>query len=144
MVLKKVVSTESKGQPGAAPAAAPLLSSQSADLYCLFRVSPPLRHKIARGGGYIVSFNFTWRPRLQLLDSQGRWAPPCGSGSWSRGESFFPPHGVPRLFFFSRSLISRKNDVVKRLGPFDVQKVPKSQKQENLFRNVKTKLKGII
>jgi hypothetical protein len=30
--------------------------------------------------------------------------------------------------FFSRSSISRKNDVAKSLGPFDIQKVPESQK----------------
>jgi hypothetical protein len=47
---------ESKGQPGAAPAASPLLSLQSIDLFGVFRVSPPPRHEIARGVLYIVGF----------------------------------------------------------------------------------------
>jgi hypothetical protein len=34
----------------------------------------------------------------------------------------------PIEFFFSSSSISRKNDVAKNTGPFDVQKVPESQK----------------
>jgi hypothetical protein len=34
----------------------------------------------------------------------------------------------PFDFFFSRSFIPRKNDVEKRLGPFDVRKVLESQK----------------
>jgi hypothetical protein len=34
----------------------------------------------------------------------------------------------PMDFFFSSSYISQKNDVAKSLGPFDVQKVPESQK----------------
>jgi hypothetical protein len=34
------VSIESKGQPGAAPAASPLLFSQCADPFGVFRVSP--------------------------------------------------------------------------------------------------------
>jgi hypothetical protein len=45
----------------------------------------------------------------------------------------------PIDFFFSRSSIPQKNDMVKSMGPFDVQKVPKSQKKGNLLRSVKTK-----
>jgi hypothetical protein len=47
----------------------------------------------------------------------------------------------PADFFFSRSSISQKNDVAKRLCPFDVQKVKvkNMQKQANLLHNVKTK-----
>jgi hypothetical protein len=54
MVLEEMMSMESKGQPGADPAAAPLLSSQSSDLYGVFHVSLPLLPKIARMG-YIWS-----------------------------------------------------------------------------------------
>jgi hypothetical protein len=42
----------------------------------------------------------------------------------------------PIDFFNSRSSISQKNDMPKRMGPFDIRKVPKSQnmeKQENLL-----------
>jgi hypothetical protein len=49
----------------------------------------------------------------------------------------------PIEFFFSCSSISRKDDMAKILGPFDVWKVPKSQKHaktnKNLLRSVKTK-----
>jgi hypothetical protein len=47
---------ESKGQPGVAPRASPLLSSQSIDLFGVFHVSPSPRHEIARGVPYIVGF----------------------------------------------------------------------------------------
>jgi hypothetical protein len=47
---------ESKEQPRAAPAAASLLSSQSADLFGIFHVSPPPRRKIGRWVLYIVGF----------------------------------------------------------------------------------------
>jgi hypothetical protein len=50
MLLKEMVLMESKGQPGAAPAASPILSSQSSDPYGVFRVSLlPLR-EITEGG----------------------------------------------------------------------------------------------
>jgi hypothetical protein len=45
-------------------------------------------------------------------------------------------------FFFSRSSISQKNDVAKRLGLFDIRKVPEvknMQKKANLLRSAKTK-----
>jgi hypothetical protein len=50
MLLKEMMSMESKGKPGAAPAASPLLSSQSLDPYGVFHVSLPPPHKIAKGG----------------------------------------------------------------------------------------------
>jgi hypothetical protein len=58
MVLKEMMSMESKGQPGEAPTASPLLSSQSAYLYCVFHVSSPPPCEIARRGCiyYIVLF----------------------------------------------------------------------------------------
>jgi hypothetical protein len=52
MLLKEMMPMESKGQPGAAPAVSLLLSSQSSDLYCVFRVSLPPRREIAEGGIY--------------------------------------------------------------------------------------------
>jgi hypothetical protein len=51
-----MMSMETKGQPGAAPAASLLQSSQSVDPFRVFCVSTPPRHKIARGGVYIVDF----------------------------------------------------------------------------------------
>jgi hypothetical protein len=50
IVLKEIVSIESKGQLGAAPAASPLISSQSTDPYCIFCVSPPPLAKSLEGG----------------------------------------------------------------------------------------------
>jgi hypothetical protein len=47
---------ELKGKLVVAPAACPLLSLQSTDLYCVFRASPLLRHKITSGEVYIVDF----------------------------------------------------------------------------------------
>jgi hypothetical protein len=44
------------GATGAAPAASPLISSQSADPYGLFRVSSSPRHEITQGVLYIVAF----------------------------------------------------------------------------------------
>jgi hypothetical protein len=63
------------------------------------------------------------------------------------------PHHMPRvvadmvgpllcLIVFSNSSISQKNDVANKMGPFNIRKVPESQKhakQENLIRSVKTK-----
>jgi hypothetical protein len=37
---------------------------------------------------------------------------------------------LPVDFFFSDSSISYKNDVAKKLGPFNVRKVPKSQNMQ--------------
>jgi hypothetical protein len=45
-----------KGQPGVAPAASPLLSLQSLDLYGVFCVSLSSPREIAKGGVYIVGF----------------------------------------------------------------------------------------
>jgi hypothetical protein len=47
---------ELKGQPRAAPAAYPLLSSHSADPFGVFRVSPLPRHEIDQRVLYIVDF----------------------------------------------------------------------------------------
>jgi hypothetical protein len=59
ILLKEMMSMESKGQLGAAPAASPLLSSQSSDLYCVFRVSLSPSHEIIKEGVYIVRFRST-------------------------------------------------------------------------------------
>jgi hypothetical protein len=56
MLLKEMVSMESKGQPRAAPSVYPLLSSQSTDPFGVFRVSPLSHHKIYRRVLYIVGF----------------------------------------------------------------------------------------
>jgi hypothetical protein len=47
MLMKEMVSMESKGKPGAAPAASPLLSSQSSEQFCVFYVSLPPPHIIS-------------------------------------------------------------------------------------------------
>jgi hypothetical protein len=56
MLLKEMVSMESKEQQGVAIAMSPLLSLQSADLFGVFRVSPLPHREIARGVLYIVGF----------------------------------------------------------------------------------------
>jgi hypothetical protein len=57
MLLKEMVSMESKGQPGVALVASPLLSSQSSDQFRVFFVSPSPRCKITRGVFYIVDLD---------------------------------------------------------------------------------------
>jgi hypothetical protein len=47
ILWKDIMSMESKEQPGAAPVASPLLSSQSANPFGVFRVSPPPHREIA-------------------------------------------------------------------------------------------------
>jgi hypothetical protein len=128
---------ESKGQPGAAPATSPLLSSHSAYPFLAFRVSRTSRYKITRGRVYIVGF------RSRRV---------CGANdciNWTHEGESGPHHGtrllnykvgpisrlvvLPIDFFFSRCSISQKNDVAKILGPFDVSRDLGSQK------HVKTK-----
>jgi hypothetical protein len=131
MVPKDIVSMESKGQPGMASATSVLLSSQFVDPYCVFHVSllPP-----REGVAFIVSFRSRWFRQAKVCSI------------WTHEGEIGPHHAVRILghtvgrlsylvvfhidFFFSRSLISRNNDVAKRLGPFDTQKVPKSKKHE--------------
>jgi hypothetical protein len=142
---------EVKGEPRTALAASPLLFLLSPDQCCVFCVSQPPHHKIARGVLYIVGF----RSR-RICGVQD-----CIERTHKRKSG--PHHPVslqarvvcpnsrliasPVDFFFSRSSISRQNDMTKRLGPFDVCKVPESQKhakKQICFRSVKTKWKGII
>jgi hypothetical protein len=73
--------------------------------------------------------------------TRGSWDPPCGQEVGLHGPPISFLIVFPVGFFFSRSSISQKNDVAKSLGPFDVRKVPQTQKhakQENLLRSVKT------
>jgi hypothetical protein len=56
MFLKEMISMELKGKLGAALAASPLLSSQSSDQFCVFRVSPAPHREMAKGVLYIVGF----------------------------------------------------------------------------------------
>jgi hypothetical protein len=56
MLLKEMVSMESKGQPGAALEVSPLLSLQSVNPFDVFCVSSLPHHEIARGVLYIVDF----------------------------------------------------------------------------------------
>jgi hypothetical protein len=56
MLLKEMVSMESKGQLGAVPAASPLISSPSSDQNCVFHVSPLTPRQVARGVLYIAGF----------------------------------------------------------------------------------------
>jgi hypothetical protein len=50
---------------------------------------------------------------------------PMGGGD---GPHHAAQNAFPVDFFFSWSFISRKNDVVKRLGAFNIRKVSKSEK----------------
>jgi hypothetical protein len=45
METKEMISMEAKRQPGAAPVASHLISSQSADPYCVFSIFTPPRMK---------------------------------------------------------------------------------------------------
>jgi hypothetical protein len=56
---------EAKGQSGAAPAAAPLLSSQYSDLYGVFRISLPPPCEITNVGVCIVGFRSRGFYRIQ-------------------------------------------------------------------------------
>jgi hypothetical protein len=110
-------------------------------------VSLPPHYEITRGGVY---------SRFRSRRVGG--AKVCSSGTHE--VPYRPHHAARKLahmmgallalvmfhidFFFSWSSISRKNDVVKRMGPFDILKVPTSQKQGNLCRGVKTKWMGAI
>jgi hypothetical protein len=68
---------EVKGQPGAAPTASPVLSSQYAYPFCVFLVSPPPYHEIAQGISFIIGFRS--RRSLQQWDPRGRrLVPPLG------------------------------------------------------------------
>jgi hypothetical protein len=77
MLLKEMVSMESKGQPAATLIASPLISSQSSNQNCVFRFSPPSHCKVARGGIYsqfLVKTN-SWGWRLRWKDARvARWA----------------------------------------------------------------------
>jgi hypothetical protein len=131
MLLKKMVSMESKRQPWADLAVSPLLSSQSADLYSVFHVSPSPHHEVPKGGVYIIGFRSIRVCRFQ-------------DGIETTHEAKVGSHHAARVVsrvvgpllvlvaspvnFFSRSSISRKNNVAKSLGPFDVRKVPESKK----------------
>jgi hypothetical protein len=114
-----------KGQPRVAPAASPLLSSQSVDLYCVFRVSPPSPREIARRGVYIVGFRSRQVRGIQdcvKMMLKGEMGPTmrlaCGP-TWYLLTPALWAHGL--LFF-------QKNGVAIFFGTFDVQKFPKSQK----------------
>jgi hypothetical protein len=134
MLLKEMMSMESKGKPGAAPTVSPLLSSRSSDPYGEFCVSLPSPHKIAEGGGgiYIVCF---WSRRSHGVQDCIKKTLEVRDGAHhavSMWDRVAPPLLVlvasPVDFFFSRSSISQKNDMTKSLSLFDVWKVPKSQK----------------
>jgi hypothetical protein len=95
---------ESKGQPGVAPVASPLLSSPSADPFCVFRVSPLPHHEMARGVLYIVSF------RLRQVHGdqdcierkhEGEMGPTMMPESGPTCVGSFPHCCVPRLLLLT-------------------------------------------
>jgi hypothetical protein len=111
MLLKEM---ESKGQSSVALAAAPVLSSQSSNQFCVFCVSPSPCREIARGALYIASF----RSR-QFCGDQGciertheAWdGPHHATKKWAHvvGPSFPLPrvphwHLLLTVFYFPKKL----------------------------------------
>jgi hypothetical protein len=129
MVLKEMVSMELKGQPGAALHRLPSNLCRSV-MY--ISVSPP---PVVRSQGwvlYIVVFRSRWFRQAKVCSV---WTHEEESGSYHMGQllgfvvdALFHLVAFPVNLFFSWSSNSRKNDGTKRLGPFDILKVPKSQK----------------
>jgi hypothetical protein len=149
MEMKETMSMEENGQPGAALAAPPLLSSQSLDLFRVFTVPMPPPREIPRG--YIVSFRLRRFHRgkdcSNWTHEGGRWAPPCGPATWPHGGSSFLPRGVSRwlllaVFYFLKKMMWQKDWV--RVTSERSLKLTYMQKQENLLYRVKTKINGII
>jgi hypothetical protein len=128
MVLKEMMLMESRGQPGAALAASPLLSSQPSDLYGVFRVVLPPRHEITEWDEvYIVGFRSRRSRRVQDCVErtlEGRDGAHHAVSMWDRMPAY--PLLIlvvsPIDLFFSRSSISQKTDEAKFLGPFDVRR----------------------
>jgi hypothetical protein len=128
MVLREMETMEVKRQPRAAPTGSPLLSSKSANLYC---VSLAPYREIAWGVLFIVGLgqDGSVKPEFQQLDPQGaRWAPPRGQLLGHCGRCSFAPRVVPRWLLLLTVLYFLKNDVEKRLSLFDVWKVRQSQR----------------
>jgi hypothetical protein len=130
LVLKEMISMESKGQPGVALVASPLLSSQSSDLHGVFHVFLPRHREIAKWGVY-SRFRSSRSRRVQdcIKTTLEGWDGAHHAVSmWDRMVSpLLVLVASPVDFFFSRFSISRKNDVAKSLGPFDVWKVLETQ-----------------
>jgi hypothetical protein len=128
MEMKETISMEANGQPGAALAAPPLLSSQSLDPFRVFTVPKPPPRKIPKG--HIVSFRLRRFHRgkdcSNWTHEGGRWAPPCGPATWPRGGSSFLPRGVSRWLLLTVICFLKKNDVAKRLSSCNVWKVPET------------------
>jgi hypothetical protein len=90
---------EAKGQPGVAPAAYPLLSSQSLDQNFVFCVSPPPRREIARGVLGIVSFRSRRVREVQYCvkrTHEGEMSPTMQSSSGPACSPYLLPRCVPR------------------------------------------------
>jgi hypothetical protein len=130
-LMEAMVSMESMVQPRAAPAASPLLFSQSSNQIHIFCVSPPTHREIARVVLYIVSFRSRRVHGVQdciKMMHEGEMGPTA----WSRGGPVLSPLFPPSL----RSLLTSsftvfyllKKDVTNCLGPFDIRKVPEIQK----------------
>jgi hypothetical protein len=94
MLLKEMVSMESKGHLGAVPVACPLISSKSSYLFRVVHVSSLPHHEIARGGMYIVGF---WTRRVCEVQyciertHEGK----LGPTTWLACGPSFLSHGVP-------------------------------------------------
>jgi hypothetical protein len=97
----------------------------------LFSLPPP--RKIAEGSGiHIVGFRSRQFHRVQdcvKTTHEGDMVPTTrsrGGPAWS--SLSFLPRCVPRWLLFLTVFYFPKNDVVESLGPFDVRKVPETQK----------------
>jgi hypothetical protein len=124
MLVKEMVLMTSKGQSGAAPLASPLLSSQSSDLYYVFCVSLPPHHETTKGRVYIVAIRSRRVRGVQdcvktMLGAKGGAHHVARVVACMVGPLSYLVASLVDIFF-SRSSISRRNDVVNFLGPFDV------------------------
>jgi hypothetical protein len=145
MLLKEMMSMESKGQPGAALTASPLQSLQSSDLYCVFCVSLSPSHKIIEGVVYIVRYMSRRSHTVQdcvETTLEGRDGAHHAVSMW---DHTVPPPlflvASPIDFFFSRSSISQKmmwQKVWVSLTSVRPLKLKNMQKQGNLIRCVKS------
>jgi hypothetical protein len=123
MVPKEMVSMKVKGQLRAAPIASSLLSSQSADPYCVFHVTPPPHREISWGVPFIAGFRSKQFHNGKVCSSGTHEAP---DGPHHAAKKSGHVVGVLVCTLWHSPLtssshgpsLSRKMTWQKRLGPF--------------------------
>jgi hypothetical protein len=119
IVMKAMMLMKGKGQPGMASTASPLLILALLEPYHVFFVSLLPHREIAWGRIYIVSFRSRRFCRAKVCNN---WTHEAGDGThhaaWKLPRvvgAIFHLVAFPIDFFFSRSSISQKNAVTKRM-----------------------------